>query len=321
MGSCLLRLPEDEGVTLSGPVTRRLLEQGDGDAALLYICLLRRRGAISMAQAAQELRWDARRTAAAEDKLRQMELLGPAQPERAGESQPSREPPTYQRQDVTDCLEKDGIFRALTAEVERKLGKRLSTPDLSMLLGLYDYLGLPPDVIFLLVGHCAERTARQYGPGRRPTMRQIEKEGYAWARRGLDTQERAAAYLRQYAQRQERMPSYMRALQLGDRAPAPSEEKYLLTWLDWGFPPETVALAYDRTMLRCHELKWGYLNGILKNWHGKGLHTPEEVETGDSAPERRSAGPQAPEAQSGASVDPRIAEMRRYMKKRGGGES
>ena len=64
MGSCLLRLPEDEGVTLSGPVTRRLLEQGDGDAALLYICLLRRRGAISTAQAAQELRWDARRTAA-----------------------------------------------------------------------------------------------------------------------------------------------------------------------------------------------------------------------------------------------------------------
>ena len=87
-------------------------------------------------------------------------------------------------------------------------------------------------MIFLLVGHCAQRTARQYGPGRRPTMRQIEKEGYAWARRGLDTQERAAAYLRQYAQRQERMPAYMRALQLGDRAPAPSEEKYLLTWLD-----------------------------------------------------------------------------------------
>ena len=31
MGSCLLRLPDDEGVTLSGPVTRRLLEQGEGE--------------------------------------------------------------------------------------------------------------------------------------------------------------------------------------------------------------------------------------------------------------------------------------------------
>ena len=46
-----------------------------------------------------------------------------------------------------------------------------------MLLGLYDDLGLPADVIFLLVSFCAERTAQQYGPGRRPTLRQIEREG------------------------------------------------------------------------------------------------------------------------------------------------
>ena len=302
MGSCLLRLPEDEGVTLSGPVTRRLLEQGDGDAALLYICLLRRRGAISTAQAAQELHWDAQRTAAAEDKLRQMELLGPAQPER--EPQPSQEPPTYQRQDVTECLEKDGIFRALTAEVERKLGKRLSTPDLSMLLGLYDYLGLPPDVIFLLVGHCAQRTARQYGPGRRPTMRQIEKEGYAWARMGIDTQAAADAYLRTYAQRQGVLPQYMKALQLGDRPPAPSEEKYILAWQEMGFGPEAVALAYDKTVLKCHELKWAYCNGILKKWNEAGLHTVEEIQAGDR-----------PAARRGDQQSPRDTEteMRRYM--------
>lgn len=319
VGSCLLHLPEDEGVTLSGPVTRRLLGGGSGDAALLYICLLHRRGSISPEQAGQELRWDRLRTQSAEDALRQMGLLGPAQP--SAEAVPAPEPPVYQRQDVADSLERDGAFRALTAEVERKLGKRLSTPDLSILLGLYDYLGLPADVIFLLVGHCTERTARQYGPGRRPTMRQIEKEGYAWARRGLDTQERAARYLKQYARQQGRLPQYMRALQLGDRPAAPSEEKYLLAWLDWGFPPETVALAYDRTMLRCHELKWGYLNGILKNWHGKGLHTPEEVEAGDQAPGKPSGTAPSAGENTGSGLDPRIAEMRKYMKKRPGGES
>ena len=91
---------------------------------------------------------------------------------------------------------------------------------------VYDYLGLPADVIFLLVGHCAERVRRRYGEGRRPGMKQIEKEGYAWARMGIDSQEAAAAYLRTYARRQEDLPRYMRALGLGDRAPAPSEEKY-----------------------------------------------------------------------------------------------
>ena len=51
-------------------------------------------------------------------------------------------------------------------------------------------------MIYLLVCHCAQRLADRYGPGRRPTMRQIEKEGYAWARMGIDTQAAAAEYLK-----------------------------------------------------------------------------------------------------------------------------
>ena len=39
--------------------------------------------------------------------------------------------------------------------------------------------------------------------------------------------------------------------------------------------------SYDKTMLRCHELKFPYLNGILKKWHEAGLHTVQEIEAGD----------------------------------------
>ena len=79
----------------------------------------------------------------------------------------------------------------------------------------------------------------------------------------------------------------MQALRLGDRLPVASEEKYLTAWQEMGFPPETVALAYDKTVLKCHELKWPYCNGILKRWHEAGLHTVEEVERGDRpAPKR-----------------------------------
>jgi hypothetical protein len=65
----------------------------------------------------------------------------------------------------------------------------------------------------------------------------------------------------------EALPGYMRALQLGDRAPSASEEKYLSAWQEMGFEPEAVAIAYDKTVLRCHEFKWPYCNGILKKWH------------------------------------------------------
>ena len=272
----------DEGVTLSASAAKRLVEKGNGDAALLYIALLRRHGTVPPRSLAGELRWEKSRIESAEGVLRELGLLVPADlPE------PADEKPEYQRSDIVEKLEGSEEFRQLTSQVERKLGKKLTTPDIAVLLGLSDYVGLPSDVIFLLVCHCTERITRRYGEGRRPTLRQIEKEGYAWARRGLDTQEAASAYLKKYAERQGTFPAYMRALGLGDRPPVPSEEKYLSAWQEMGFPPESVALAHDKTVLKCHELKWPYCNGILKRWHEAGLHTVEEIEQRDRpAPKR-----------------------------------
>ena len=274
----ILRPLGDESVTVSGAALRRLLEKGDGDAALLYLALLRHQGLVPPRSLAGELRWERSRIEEAEASLRQMELVSaPA----AELPEPADEKPDYRQEDITEVLERDEQFRVLTAEVERKLGKKLSTPDLGALLGLYDYLGLPSDVIYLLVCHCAERIQRRYGEGRRPTLRQIEKEGYSWVRMGIDTQTAAAEYLKKYALRQESMPAYMRVLQMGDRLPVAAEEKYLAAWQEWGFPPEVVAEAYEKTVLKCHELKWPYINGILKKWHEAGLHTLEQIAVGD----------------------------------------
>ena len=280
----------DEGVTLTAQAVSRLLERGDGDAALLYLALLRRRGSVPPRSLAGELRWDRARIEEAEGVLRELGLIAPAAADLPPE--PAEERPAYGQADVADRLEGSGEFRRLTAEVERKLGKKLTVPDVGVLLGLNDYLGLPADVIYLLVCHCTERVRRRYGPGRRPGMKQIEREGYAWARMGIDNQGAAAEYLRQYARRQERVPQYMRVLGLGERIPSASEEKYLTAWQEMGFPPETVALAYDKTVLKCHELKWPYINGILKRWHEAGLHTPEEAEGGDGrkAPAKSAGG-------------------------------
>ena len=279
MSSVLVQTGE-ESVTLSGQAARRLLERGDGDAALLYLALLRHRGTVQPRALAGELRWERGRIEAAEAVLRQLGLITPAETP----PEPAEERPAYRQEDIAGRLEQSGEFRQLTAEVEKRLGKKLTSPDIGILLGLQDYLGLPADVIYLLVCHCAERVERRFGPGRRPALRQIEREGYAWARMGIDSQRAAAEYLRGYARRQEAVPAYMRVLGLGDRLPSASEEKYLNAWQEMGFAPEAVAIAYDKTVLKCHELKWAYLNGILKRWHEAGLHTAEEIEAGDQRP-------------------------------------
>ena len=103
------------------------------------------------------------------------------------------------------------------------------------------------------------------------------------------------------------LPAYMRALQMGERKPSPSEEKYLIAWQEMGFQPEAVALAYDKTVLKCHEMRWPYCNGILKRWHEAGLHTPEEIQQGDRPKPRQEAAAPAGDDRSW---------MRKYIQQR-----
>ena len=271
----------EEPVVLSAKAAKKLLDRGDGDAALLYMALLRRRGGALLPRSlAGELRWEKGRIEQAEQVLRELDLVAsPETPEPPGLG----EKPEYQQEDVIMRLEDNLEFRDLVKQTETLLGKKLTTPDLKRLLGLYDYLGLPAHIIYQLVSHCAERISAQYGPGRRPTMKQIEQKGYAWARMDLYSQEAVEKYLKKDALRHTAYTPYMRVLNLGDRIPVDTEEQFLSAWMDAGFPPETVAIAYDRTVTRCHDFQWNYCNSILQRWDKAGLHTPGEVRAGDKS--------------------------------------
>ena len=152
----------------------------------------------------------------------------------------------------------------------------------------------------------------QYGEGRRPTMRQIEKEGYVWARLGLMDQESASAYINKYLRSREALPRLMALLRLGDRRPSPSEERYLISWNEMGFDSEVIESAYDKTILKCKELKWAYMNKILCSWHQKGLHTLGEINSGDRPAPRREAAPRPPRP-AGRDARDEMARMEKYL--------
>ncbi|MBR4544967.1 MAG: DnaD domain protein [Oscillibacter sp.] len=265
----------DEPFLIAPKALRRLLERGDGDAALLYLALLRHQGTLSPRSLLKEkeLRWEPERMDAAETVLREIGLV-------TSGSEPRDEPAQqdYRQDELAFQLENNPDFLQLTAQVESRLGKRLSPADLSKLLFLLNELDLPSDVIYTLVNHCVERYAASHGAGQRPKMSEITRTGTQWYNMGITTQAAAAEYLKRYARQQAAYAGYMRVLELGDRLPVKSEEKYLSTWHDMGFPPETVALAYEKTVLNCQKFKWNYCNGILRRWDADGLHTPAEVE-------------------------------------------
>lgn len=283
MAGVVLHLTEEENIVLSAPVLRRLTGTKNADACLLYLCLKQNGDAMDEEKLRESLSWEKLRFDAAKAVLARAELIRLPEKEAGKEAPlPAEQPPQYTQEDVMRRMEGDEAFAQLLREVERRLGP-LSTASLKILLELNEYLGLPCDVIYLLVNDCIACKEARFGAGRRPTMREIEKEGYAWARRELFSVQAVDEYLKKEQRRRRLYPDYMAALQMPARTPSPGEEKYIKNWLEMGFPPETVAIAYDKTVLKCHEFKWPYCNGILKKWHEKNLHTPQEVQSETAA--------------------------------------
>ena len=186
MSGYILR-ENDPGIVLTADQVDRLVKNGDGDAALLYLLLMRADRGITEQELQSRLRWSQLRLNAAETGLQRLGLI--QRPAETPPPAPAEERPVYSAQDLAALLEDDRSFRMLIPQVEEKLGRKLKTADLQVLAGLYDDLGMPADVIYLLVNHCITRSEERYGPGRRPTLRQIEKEGYYWARQGLFDQD------------------------------------------------------------------------------------------------------------------------------------
>lgn len=264
-------------LSLSAEAADRLAAEGDGDAALLYLALLRHDGT---QQARRALGWTDRRCAGA---FQTLVKLGLAQgdPEAVAAPEEPAQPPEYQRSDIMNALKHDPSFAGLQEAVETALGKPLSEADLQALYTVYDYLALPAEVIYSLVGWCVAETERKYGAGRRPRMPAVKKTAFQWKRLGVDTPEAAEEYLRRQQALQGREGEILPLLDIRDRAAVERERQYIAGWVDMGFDNSAIRLAYERTLFRKQSMNWAYMNSILKRWHAAGWHTAQQAEAED----------------------------------------
>lgn len=308
-------------LALRADAAQRLISAGNGDAALLYLHLLGRAGPFQLQAAVHALKWDPARAEAAFEALVKLNLADRAAREAPSPDLTPQEPPEYTAADLTQEMEdKSSPFPALVGEVQRRLGKLLSTADLKMLYTLYDFLALPAEVILLLVNWCIEEMERKYGAGRKPRMSQIRKEGFVWHRLGLDTAEAVEAYLRRQTALRTRTARLLPLLDIRDRKPVEAEQKYLSSWVEMGFEDAAIRLAYERTVLKKQSLNWSYMNSILKSWHQKGLHTVDAILQKDSARPRPAPQAGTAPAKTDRPMQDDLERMLEFMNRQRGGE-
>lgn len=304
-----------------------LLASGNGDAALLYLHILKNDGVLDPARAATELHRSDRDVTLAADRLREMGILtggtepAPA-PVRKKPLRPAPETTEYTAGEVAERTMNDEAFRGLVDTVQSSLGRFLSTGDLKRLFAIYHELAMPPEVIALLVQHCKERSEERYGRSRTVTMLSIEKEAYAWADREIVTYEQAEEWIRELGRRRTVLAQVKNELGIRDRELSKTEREYLTRWIELGFPPESIAVAADRTVTNTQKLSWNYMDKIITSWDAMGLRTPEEIEEKDPRGGRKkkaaAAENRTQEPQNGKET---MEELDRLLKSMGSDES
>lgn len=278
-----------EKITIEQMDLRKLLSAGNGDAALLYLYIS---CGNDPSTAENALRMNTGRFSTAAATLRQLGLW----PEDRRSPIMPGERPNYSERDVLRAMDENNSFRMLYGEIQRLLGRNLNTEDLKILLGIVNYLGLPGEVISVLVSYCKDR-ARQRGSSRNPSLRTIEKEAYAWAEQGIDTLEEAAAYIQAQNVKHSRLSRLMELLQIRGRNLTAAEERYAQSWLDMDLDEEAIKMAYERTCLNTGGLNWAYMNKILTRWRDAGYRSAAQIRSGDRKPVPQGASGELGEAE------------------------
>ena len=278
-----------EKITIEQMDLRKLLSAGNGDAALLYLYIS---CGNDPSTAENALRMNTGRFSTAAATLRQLGLW----PEDRRSPIMPGERPNYSERDVLRAMDENNSFRMLYGEIQRLLGRNLNTEDLKILLGIVNYLGLPGEVISVLVSYCKDR-ARQRGSSRNPSLRTIEKEAYAWAEQGIDTLEEAAAYIQAQNVKHSRLSRLMELLQIRGRNLTAAEERYAQSWLDMDLDEEAIKMANERTCLNTGGLNWAYMNKILTRWRDAGYRSAAQIRSGDRKPVPQGASGELGEAE------------------------
>ncbi|MBO5645814.1 MAG: DnaD domain protein [Clostridia bacterium] len=303
-----MRIRMPDGIVVDKKTCEKLICEPDGNAARLWL-LLASAGDMGRDAAAARLSLPRSAVDAAFAALVRAGLcLGGEE-----NAEPKAETPVTAK-DVLVRRETDDYFNWLLSYAEQTLGRTLTPSDTVTLMRVCDRYGLMAETVPLLLRFCADKADPGGVTGRRATMYQVEKAAAVWEREGIDSPEKADAYIRRETECQTRVQEFLR--DLGIFSTTPAVQKTVAAWLDTGLPTEVLQHACDLTVAKTGLLKWNYADSILRSWISKGLRTMADIQREEGPKKTKPAAPQ----KTGDELARRREIMRRNMERAGGGE-
>ena len=183
--------------------------------------------------------------------------------------------PSYEAAEIDAVAAVNDKIDYLFRQAEIILEKMLSPSDFELLYSFVDWLGLPVEVVIMLLRFAAGqgKTGKRY----------LETVAIDWADKGIVTYESAEEHIREIELKLSNEGKVRAILGIYDRALTQTEKKYINLWAhEKNIPIPLIEEAYDRTVAATGKLSWAYMNKILTGWQDEGLKTIEDVKANEA---------------------------------------
>lgn len=183
------------------------------------------------------------------------------------------EPHIYQNYSEQELrsLQKDSAFETILKIVQGYLERPLSPQDVQLVAFLYKELKFSDELIYHLFEYCINRGKRR--------VNYIEKVAISWANANVKTPEDAANASAEY---NADYSAVCKAFGL-NRMPGAVERQYIDRWVkEFGFDPDIIVEACNRTLLKIQKPDFKYANGILDGWHKSGVKKFADIAAQDA---------------------------------------
>ena len=177
--------------------------------------------------------------------------------------------PSYTASEIDAAASVNKQIDYMFKQAEKTLGRLLSTNDLELLYSFVDWLGLPVEVVIMLLNYAAKlgKTDKRY----------LETLAIDWAEKDINTYEAAESFIKEMEEIHSNEHQIRSLLGIYDRALSQTEKKYIKLWTEKKISPELVSEAYERTVNATGKLSFAYMNKILISWSDAGVTTKEQI--------------------------------------------
>ena len=197
----------------------------------------------------------------------------PLTPEEKNEKKllPADELPNYTTAELNGILNDRLEAAQLIDECQGLMGKMFNPHEVSIVLGLLDYLKLDSEYIILLFDYCS-RIGKK-------SLHYIRKLAFSLYDEGITETEELRAHIKKLEAAADAEGEIRKLFGMKSRALTTREKKFITSWVSvFGYGTDMIKKAYEITVDSTHEASLAYANAILERWNSEGIRTPEQVD-------------------------------------------